>query len=231
MLFAPFLLIYLLICLAFLGGLFLLIQIEVIRAAFVVLGLSPRAALFVLLLSLIGSYVNIPLYTIESGPPSAISTVDNFGVTYSVPFQYSSPGTTTVAINVGGAVIPLLIAAYALLSTPVAIMPSIVGTAIVALVTHRSAYLMPGVGIALPLFVPPLAAAFIAILLGGIMRARRSTHVIAYVSGVVGTLIGADLTNLHAITNLGAPVASIGGMGTYDGVFLTGIVAVLLAGF
>ena len=57
----------------------------------------------------------------------------------------------------------------------------------------------------------------------------RSTHVIAYVSGVVGTLIGADLTNLHRIADLGAPVASIGGAGTFDGVFLTGIVAVLLA--
>ncbi len=231
MLFAPFLLIYLLICLAFLGGLFLLIQIEVIRAAFMVLGLSPRAALFVLLLSLVGSYINIPLYTVESGPPAVATTADNFGVTYSVPFQYSAPGTTTVAINVGGALIPLLIAAYALLRTPAAILPSILGVAIVALVTHRSAYLMRGVGIALPLFVPPIAAAIVAILLASVMRTRRSTHVIAYVSGVVGTLIGADLTNLHAIANLGAPVASIGGMGTYDGVFLTGIVAVLLAGF
>ena len=231
MLFAPFLFIYLLICLAFLGMLFVLIQIEVIRAAFVVLGLSPRAALFVLLLSLIGSYINIPLYTVDSGPPAPATTVDNFGVTYSVPSQYSSPGTTTVAINVGGALIPVMIAAYALLSTPAAILPSILGTAIVALVTHRTAYLMPGVGIALPLFVPPIAAAFAAILLAGVMRARHSTHVVAYVSGVVGTLIGADLSNLHAITRLGAPVASIGGMGTYDGVFLTGIVAVLLAGF
>jgi uncharacterized membrane protein len=231
MLFAPFLFIYLLICLAFLGMLFLLIQIEVIRAAFVVLGLSPTAAVFVLLLSLIGSYVNIPLYTVESGPPASTTTVDNFGVTYSVPPAYSSPGTTTVAINVGGAVIPLLIAAYALLSTPAAILPSILGTAVVALVTHRTARLMPGVGITLPLFVPPLAAAFVAILLARVMRTRRSTLLIAYVSGVVGTLIGADLSNLHAITHLGAPVASIGGMGTYDGVFLTGIVAVLLAGF
>ena len=29
---------------------------------------------------------------------------------------------------------------------------------------------------------------------------------------------------------LGAPVASIGGAGTFDGIFLTGILAVLLAG-
>ena len=53
---------------------------------------------------------------------------------------------------------------------------------------------------------------------------------IAYVSGSLGTLIGADLLNLHRIAYLGAPVASIGGAGTFDGVFLTGIVAILLAG-
>jgi uncharacterized membrane protein len=42
-------------------------------------------------------------------------------------------------------------------------------------------------------------------------------------------LIGADLMNLNKLEELGAPVASIGGAGTFDGVFLTGIVAVLLA--
>jgi uncharacterized membrane protein len=52
--------------------------------------------------------------------------------------------------------------------------------------------------------------------------------VVAYVSGTLGTLIGADLTNLHSIGKLGAPVASIGGAGTFDGVFLSGLIAVLL---
>lgn len=42
-------------------------------------------------------------------------------------------------------------------------------------------------------------------------------------------LIGADLLNLGAVRGLGAPVASIGGAGTFDGIFVTGILAVLLA--
>ena len=45
----------------------------------------------------------------------------------------------------------------------------------------------------------------------------------------MGTLIGADLTNLHRISGLGAQVASIGGAGTFDGIFLSGILAVILA--
>ena len=51
----------------------------------------------------------------------------------------------------------------------------------------------------------------------------------AYVAGSLGTLIGADLLNLGIVGDLQAPVLSIGGAGTFDGVFLTGILAVLLA--
>lgn len=44
----------------------------------------------------------------------------------------------------------------------------------------------------------------------------------------MGALIGADRLNLSRIADLGAPVVSIGGAGTFDGVFLTGIIAGLL---
>ena|SRR6202166_878570 len=229
MLLAPFLFVYLLICLVFLAGLFILLEINVISYTFMILGLSPRVALLALFASLIGSYVNIPLYTVESGPMATQTVVNNFGVLYSVPLQYAS-STTTVAINVGGALVPLLIAGYALYRRPDALLPSILGTAIVAFVAHQFAYLVKGMGIALPLFIPPLAAASVALLLSNALRGRQSLHIIAYVSGVLGTLIGADLTNLDKIAYLGAPVASIGGAGTFDGVFLTGIVAVILAG-
>ena len=52
--------------------------------------------------------------------------------------------------------------------------------------------------------------------------------VLAYICGVLGVLIGADLLNLNKIKKLGAPTASIGGAGTFDGIFLTGVLAVLL---
>jgi uncharacterized membrane protein len=52
---------------------------------------------------------------------------------------------------------------------------------------------------------------------------------VAYVSGSLGTLIGADLMNLDKIKGLGTPVVSIGGAGTFDGIFVTGLFAVILA--
>ena len=59
---------------------------------------------------------------------------------------------------------------------------------------------------------------------------REDSAPLAYIAGSLGTLIGADLTNLDKVRGLGAPIASIGGAGTFDGIFLTGILAVLLAG-
>ena len=94
----------------------------------------------------------------------------------------------------------------------------------VTVVCHILAKPVPGLGIALPVFVPPASAAIVALLLS-----RRYAAPLAYIGGSLGTLIGADLLNLGKVQGLGAPVASIGGAGTFDGIFLTGILAVLLA--
>ncbi len=84
---------------------------------------------------------------------------------------------------------------------------------------------IPGVGVTVPIFVPPLVTAIVAMLLS-----REDAAPIAYVSGSLGTLIGADIMNLGDINAIGAPMASIGGAGTFDGIFVTGVLAVLLAG-
>ena len=69
-----------------------------------------------------------------------------------------------------------------------------------------------------------VTAAIVALLLR-----REQAAPLAYIGGSLGTLLGADLLNLGNIQGLGAPVASIGGAGTFDGIFLTGILAVLIA--
>jgi uncharacterized membrane protein len=86
------------------------------------------------------------------------------------------------------------------------------------------AEIVPGAGIVVPMLVPPLVAAGVALLL-----AFRRAPPLAYVAGSMGTLIGADLMNLSEVGRIGASVVSIGGAGTFDGVFLTGIIAGLLA--
>jgi uncharacterized membrane protein len=100
-----------------------------------------------------------------------------------------------------------------------------IAVAVIAVAIHMMATPVQGVGIAVPVIAPVVVTAIMALLLS-----REYAAPLAYIGGSMGTLIGADLMNLEKIGSLGAPVASIGGAGTFDGIFLTGILAVLLAG-
>lgn len=227
MFFGPFLLIYGVIFLAIIAFLFGMLAVGAISYAFHALGLPPNVAFYALLLSLLGSYVNIPIKRIESGTPHPVEIVSHLGIRYRVPMHLASSGSTIVALNMGGAIVPLIISAWVIATQPEVLLWAIIGTAIVTFVVHRAARPIPGVGIATPIFIPPIVAAIVGWIFGG--GAYSHASAIAYVSGVMGTLIGADLMNLGRLRELGAPVASIGGAGTFDGIFLTGIVAVLLA--
>jgi len=122
-------------------------------------------------------------------------------------------------------VIPLFLSVYLTLKNKIHA-PALLGVAVVSLIVHLMAYPVRGVGIAVPIFIPPISATIV-----GILLSRRYAPALAYISGSMGTLIGADILNLGKIRGLGAPVASIGGAGTFDGIFLTGILAVLIASF
>jgi uncharacterized membrane protein len=202
--------------------LIILIQLRILRYAYMRLGIGPGMALLLLFGSLIGSYFNIPI-TVLAGPAvRSGQIVEFFGMRYIAPVV-AWPGTV-LAVNVGGAVIPTLMSAYLMFRYQFWLKATLV-TAAIALVIHSMATPVPGIGIAVPVFAPVMTTAILSFLLS-----REYAPPLAYIGGSMGTLIGADLMNLDKITGLGAPVASIGGAGTFDGIFLTGILAVLLAG-
>jgi uncharacterized membrane protein len=223
--FAPFLFFYAIIFFLVLAFFFVLLEIHVINYAFVSLGLPPELAFTALLVSLIGSYINIPITRVANSQPHHAEVVRSFGIRYRVPTRYATD-STIVAVNVGGAVVPVLISLYLLMQMPSIVVPALIGIAIVTAIVHRFAIPVPGMGIATPMLIPPIVAALCGYFLGSSQHHRDA---VAFISGVMGTLIGADLLNLRKLRDLGAPVASIGGAGTFDGIFLTGIVAVLLA--
>ena len=225
MFFAPFLAFYAILFFFVLAFFFIALEIHVISYAFVTLGLSPEMAFTALLASLLGSYINIPITRVAGGSPHPAGVVRSFGIRYRVPTRYTTD-STVVAINVGGAIVPLVISVYLLMQMPSIIVPAMIGVAIVTAIVHRFAMPVPGLGIATPMLIPPIVAALCGYFLGSSQHHRDA---VAFISGVLGTLIGADLLNLPKLRDLGAPVASIGGAGTFDGIFLTGIVAVLLA--
>jgi uncharacterized membrane protein len=171
------------------------LPVRILAYAYRKIGVRPRYMFAILLLTLLGSWINIPLF---------------------------SMGSMVVAVNVGGALVPVLLSLYLFVHLPLR-GRMLVGTAIVAAIVHSLAQIVPGAGIAVPMLVPPLAAAGV-----GLLLSFRQAPPVAYVAGSMGTLLGADLLNLHRIAEIGAPIVSIGGAGTFDGVFLTGIIAGLL---
>ena len=198
-----------------------MVEIRVLAYAYRKIRVRPRYMFLVLLLSLVGSHFNIPLYSVtvpRLAPPEEVTVM---GRTYVVP-PAVQPGATVVAINVGGALLPLFLSLYLLVHFRM-YLRMLLGVAIVAAIVHGLARIVPGVGIAVPMFIPPLVAAGV-----GLLLSFRRAPPVAYVAGSMGTLIGADLLNLHRVVELGAPVVSIGGAGTFDGVFLTGIIAGLI---
>ncbi|PYM64398.1 MAG: hypothetical protein DME11_13865 [Candidatus Rokuibacteriota bacterium] len=222
MIYAPFTLLLLLLLVALLAVFVVLVEMRVLAYAYRKVGVRPRYAFAVMLLSLLGSHVNIPLYSVPGRRVLRPHEISMFGRTYIVPDAVET-GATVVALNVGGALIPILVSIYLVARTRLYGRMAI-GVAIVAAVVHSLAQIVPGMGIAVPMFIPPLVAAGV-----GLLLAFRRAPPVAYVSGSMGTLVGADLLNLDRIAQLGAPIVSIGGAGTFDGVFLTGIIAGLLA--
>ncbi|HYM41186.1 MAG TPA: DUF1614 domain-containing protein [Steroidobacteraceae bacterium] len=188
------------------------------------MGLAPHTMIAVLLISLLGSYINIPVAQLPERHMTSAAIVSYFGIPYVVPVVRASPGTI-LAVNLGGAVIPTVLSLYLMARNQLFTL-SLWGIGVVALACYLLATPEPGLGIAEPIFVPCVVTTVMAVSLS-----RRHAGALAYICGSLGTLIGADLLNLGKIRGLGAPVASIGGAGTFDGIFVIGLLSVVYAGW
>jgi len=215
-----FLLMLIFLFLAFILLPFLLLGM--IGGAFIKLGLPPTTMFWLLVLTLVGSMINIPIHQLESQNLVRDQMVSYFGMRYRAPVLRTHK--TVLAINVGGAIIPALLSLYLLSKMELTLgVPLVVG--LVTLVANRLARPVRGLGIAIPGIIPPVVAALGAYLFCP-PELRAPT---AYIAGTMGILLGADILKLKDIGKLGAPVASIGGAGTFDAIFLSGIIAVLLS--
>jgi len=203
-LFLPFVIIFLIFILL-IPFLILYFYLKVTEEAFELIGFRTHHALLMTVGSLLGSFVDIPLYRYDA---------------------------VTIAINVGGALIPLFITLELFLRRRLDLKRAFAGILAVTLICYYVAEPLRGVGIVMPFYVSPLLAG----VCGGVLGfRRRSAPALAYVSGTMGTLMGADLMNilnpevLEYLSRGFTGKLSIGGAGIFDGIFLTGILSVFLA--
>ncbi len=218
MIFLPFSLILLLLFILFLPILFFIIQIEIIRIALSKIGLPPTVAFLILVASLIGSAINIPIYSKEAILVPPKREIFFLFHPFGMPEIHAKQ---VIAINLGGAIIPLFLCFYLMRRAP--FLPTFFATIISVAICFKLSKIVPGLGVTIPAFIPPIVAVVLAHLFS-----PGNKIPVAYISGVLGVLIGADILNLPALGRYPG-VMSIGGAGVYDGIFLVGIFSVLLA--
>ncbi|NOT12770.1 MAG: DUF1614 domain-containing protein [Methylococcaceae bacterium] len=200
-----------------------MLQVHLFEIAFAKLGLTPGETLFILIGTLLGSGINLPVYSLLTKQTGHMVMSPDQKPVWEI-YQPAREGKVVIAVNVGGCLFPIGLSLYFLslqLIDPFKLLLAI--SAITAL-SYKCSRIMPGLGVGMPIFIAPLASALVALMLD----AEHAAH-LAYVGGVIGVLIGADLLRLNSIAELGTPVAAIGGAGTFDGIFVTGIIAALLA--
>jgi len=234
-------------------GIFVVLPVSLVATAFGKLGLTGAQGLAVFLLTLVGSRWNLPIYKttrLVRGEPAPASRLFGFSGQLGRmrfggnPFLSAQDdglllSEQTVAVNVGGCIVPCLLSAWFLWQMQAA---GVLGAWVLlcvlipALACYLLARPMPGIGIGVPVLLPPAVAAMTAILLApdaALLPDHESLAPrAAYMAGALGTLLGADLAHLlnrRTLAVLDAPLLSIGGAGTFDGIFLAGILAVLLA--
>ncbi len=199
---------------------FIFVSLNIFWTTFRKLGFPPEYSVYFLFLSLLGSYVNIPVKKVRSRVTVMSSKVsDLFRSGYATSSLKAE--RITIAVNMEGAVIPLVMSVF--LSTLVRLVDVLIGVLIVTILIHKIAKPVKGVGIAIHALLPPFLAVATSLIIS-----PYNAPLIAYISGTLGCLIGIDILNLKKVPDLGMPVVSIGGAGTFDAIFLTGIISVLL---
>ncbi len=190
--------------------------------------LSPQWALSLTIAIILGGLINIPLKRIVRERPVWSHPLAVFALDSAIPSWLIERRETVIAVNVGGCLIPVGIAIYQLVQLQPfgaeAMWGAALATLIVTFVSYAVATPVAGVGIVMPGFVAPITAALSALII-----APEHAPNVAFVAGVMGTLIGADFFHINDFIKTPVGVASIGGAGTFDGIVLAGILATFLA--
>ena len=141
-----------------------------IPLAFSKLGIPPLIAYSIFFLSIIGSTINIPVKEVES-KYFHLNEITFWGIKYKIPHIKK----TVIAVNFGGAIIPVAISFYEILrilsqKNHILLTKVFIAIIISSLLFHFIAKPVKGVGIAMPVLVPPLISAFLGIFMGGNLR-------------------------------------------------------------
>ena len=200
-------------------------------AAFSRLGFSWFEAVAVIILMIIGYFINIPLWKIRNPVGNAGNTGEVYDAFTGEPVGIGEI-STTISINLGGALIPVIVSCYLLYevhrhSAISSFLPIIACICIVAIIAAVLTKVIPHWGVSTPLLFPSIAAIGSGILLTG--GTGLEAAVTAFVGGTWGILLGATVIMLMKWENTDMRQISVGGAGMFGSVFLCALLSALIA--
>ena len=226
----------------FFGCMMPLIFVDLAETALRNLHLSPQAAILVLIGMIFGSLFNFPIARFPLNKEVNVPMFESLAGLQLMPQMKKLRQEAIIAVNLGGCIIPVLLAVwlskFIIAGGPTSIIVTVAGICLNSMICYRMARLVPGMGIAMPVFIPPLTAVVATWFGFGIVGPmmgelgvdfRPLYSPVAFVIGISGPLLGADLMHWKDFKKLEAPSISIGGAGTWDGIVLSGMIASLLA--
>lgn len=151
----------------------LFVQFVAVSAAFQKLGLSPGSAYTLMLTALVDSVVNLPLPRLRN--PSRFTA------------WQPDAGQPVIAVNLGGALIPAAFSLFLWRHSAPGWQPVALSVAVVSTVAGLFSRPIAGLGIAMPILLAPLSAELAANWI-----APGQSAALAYISGTIGVLVGAD---------------------------------------
>ncbi len=198
------------------------------------LHLTPAQAALAMFGILFGSLINLPVYRIPRDE-EVTYTWDPWGLSRMVLSQVPVRRETVIAVNVGGCVIPVLVGLWQIrfivASGPWPVTALLVAMGANIAMSYLMARPVPGIGIVMPAWVAPLTAIGTTCLLLSSSHYDAVRAPVAFVAGITGPLVGADLLHLRRVLRLPVGMLSIGGAGTLDGIVLSGLLAALVCGW
>lgn len=207
--------------------------LQAMEAALDKLHLHPAVAVLTIVGILAGSVINIPVWRIQRQEEQIVEMVAVLGPWGWMPRSRRIRRDTVITLNVGGCIVPTALAAWETLHVMrhsgwplTALVLTVAANVTVCYLVARP---VQGVGIMMPGLLSPVTSVGVAWLLLLSAQYDPVRAPIAFVGGVLGPLVGADLLHLKDITKVSAGILSIGGAGTFDGIVLSGILAALLA--
>ncbi|MEX0818460.1 MAG: DUF1614 domain-containing protein [Pirellulaceae bacterium] len=209
------------------------VLINAMQTALTKLHLHPVVGFGVMIGIVAGGFVNFPIQRVERDVEQVEAPSRWHRWLGRVPLVHRTRTETIIAVNLGGCLIPLALAGFELLVVsqlaPQAMWAIVIASLANILVCYRTARPVQGLGIAMPAFLPPAVSVGVTWLLLTSSDFDPVRAPVAFIAGIAGPLIGADLLHLRDISRISVGVLSIGGAGTFDGIVLSGMLAALVA--